>query len=71
MLTTLLQTTTEKIRELIDHAPAGGVFHNASFDETTEVLHAGFANERHTLTLYMPEGRILTITVEQLSQRAI
>lgn len=58
------RTVADKVAELIEKAPAGGIFHDAVLNPQ-RVLHDGFANEQRYFIVDVA-GRKFCITVEQV-----
>lgn len=58
-----LATITTKVRHLIEHAPAGGVFHDAN-THGERTLHEGFANEQRFFYLDTRDGTSYVVTIE-------
>lgn len=55
-----------RVRSYIEHAPAGGIFHDVKQSDVRE-LHKGFANESAFFVSNLRDGRAYRVTVERIA----
>ena len=63
-----LELVTAKIRQLINSAPAGGVFHDAE-THGEKTLHLGYANEQRYFFIDTSDNHRFFVTVEEVQTK--